>query len=360
MNKTNDAFMLFLLTSLALGCGGSALTSGGRGGAAGTGQGGANASGGAGGSGGVGAGGLVGSGGSPAAGGTKSNTGGGAGGKGAATAGGSMTGGKSGTNVGGSVTGGSSGAGGAMCLPVACPAIACLYGEAPNPDPCGCPICVLPDAGTGKDAGPDACLALPCAYPLCPAGYAVSTPLCGCPACVPVDAGQPDSRVCLPIPCPPVKCANGYVPTFDLCGCTTCTAVDAGTDSGKLDCVGLDECTCGNSKGCEVISESCYCPFPQCSSQGACICGGGHFLGCAPSNLATCSAAKARVATLCPQLKGATFDSLCLQPGSACITKCLNDVTACGEINCAFCEACDCAGDVFTQCRAKCGGTLLQ
>jgi hypothetical protein len=338
MNKINDAFVLFLLTSLALGCGGSALKSGGKGGAAGTGQGGAIASGGANGFGGAGAGGLVGSGGSSAAGG------------------------KGGTKVGGSVAGGSSGAGGSMCPPVACPAMACLYGEAPNPNPCGCPICVLPDAGPGKDAGPDACLALPCAYPLCPVGYTVSTPACGCPTCVPVDAGQPDTRVCLPPPCPPVNCAPGYVPTSnpDPCGCTSCTPADAGTDSGKLDCVGLDECTCGSSKGCAVIAESCYCPFPQCGSGGACVCGGGRFLGCVPSNLATCSAAKARVATLCPQLKGATFDSLCLQPGSACITKCLNDVTACGDISCSFCETCDCASDVFTQCRAKCGGLLLQ
>jgi hypothetical protein len=150
------------------------------------------------------------------------------------------------------------------------------------------------------------------------------------------------------------------LPTHDACGCTTCTAADAGTDTGKLDCVGLDECTCGATKSCSVIAEACYCPYPQCSSAGACVCGGGKYIGCAPATLATCSAAKARVTTLCPQLKGTILDSLCQQPDSACITKCLDEVTSCGEVSCSFCEACDCVGDPFMQCRAKCNTALTQ
>jgi hypothetical protein len=39
-------------------------------------------------------------------------------------------------------TNGTAGAGGtSACLPTACPALACVSGFQPNPDPCGCPIC---------------------------------------------------------------------------------------------------------------------------------------------------------------------------------------------------------------------------
>ena len=49
-------------------------------------------------------------------------------------------------------TGGTTGSGG--CPLIACPAIACLGGYLPNPDPCGCPICGPTfDGGVGKDAG---------------------------------------------------------------------------------------------------------------------------------------------------------------------------------------------------------------
>jgi len=173
----------------------------------------------------------------------------------------------------------------------------------------------------GGDAAVDACVVGPCAYPICPAGYVVMTPSCGCPTCVPVDAG---------------------------------------TDTAKLDCVSLDECTCWLTNGCSPITESCWCPYPQCSQSGDCVCGGGKFIGCAPVQLTTCTTAKARVASMCPQLSGATFDSLCQQSDSACITKCLNDVTSCSDISCSMCEACDCVGDAFSQCRASCKSALGQ
>ena len=42
-----------------------------------------------------------------------------------------------------------------VSAPIACPAIACVGGTHPNPDPCGCPLCgPAPDAGVAKDAGP--------------------------------------------------------------------------------------------------------------------------------------------------------------------------------------------------------------
>jgi hypothetical protein len=76
--------------------------------------------------------------------------------------------------------------------------------------------------------------------------------------------------------------------------------------------------------------------------------------------LGTCAAAKARVAGLCPDISGATFDDLCQQSDAGCITKCLNDVTSCGDVRCSFCEICDCAGDAFATCRSKCRSALAQ
>jgi hypothetical protein len=374
MNKVNGSFTFFLVVTLGLACGGSGLgtsgpgtgghsgASGGAPGLGGAGSGGVLAAGGAWGSGGVfqgsggrAAGGVIGSGGSTAL-----------GGRGGANAGGStLVGGRGGANAGGSAVGGASGAGGTTCAtPVACPAIGCLYGAIPNPDPCGCPICAQPDAGTVKDASADGpCLALPCALPICGYGWEIVTPPCGCPTCVPVDAGPPDSLVCPLIVCPAVKCAAGTVPSSDPCGCPTCALVDAGTetkaDATKLACVDLDECSCMAANGCGPIGETCYCPFPQCGS-GACKCGGGKFIGCAPVDLTACANAEARVGNLCPQLAGATFDNLCNQTDTACITKCLNDVTSCADVFCTFCEACDCATDNFLTCVGKCSSGLAQ
>ena len=64
-----------------------------------------------------------------------------------------------------------------------------------------------------------------------------------------------------------------------------------GGDGGG--CIGLDECSCwGRRADCQPIAENCWCPLPKCAP-GACICGGGKFLGCAP--LASgCAAASRR------------------------------------------------------------------
>jgi hypothetical protein len=347
MKEIKGAFAFLLAGSLGLACSGSGLTSQGQGG-----QGGSDA-----------VGGTLGSGGSGGAAG--SNAGGGSvsfGGRGGSNAGGGSVsfGGRGGSNAGGSASGGSSGTGGTTCPPIACPAIACLYGEVPNPDPCGCPICAPRDAGVPGDAAPDACLALPCVYPVCSVGHQVMTPPCGCPTCVPVDAGQPDLNVCPPIVCPAMKCAYGIVPSTDPCGCPTCApSQDAGTETGRPACVGLDECTCASTSGCSVIAEPCYCQFPQCGS-GACFCGGGRYIGCAPVDLASCDSAKARVSALCPQLSGPTFDNLCAGTDTNCITKCLNDVTSCGDVSCSFCEGCDCATDPYLTCVGKCTTAATQ
>jgi hypothetical protein len=247
----------------------------------------------------------------------------GTGGQSSATAsGGSLGGGgfgAGGPNAGGSATSGASGAGGSTCLPTLCVDTGCPGGYLPNPEPCGCPICADSDAGAGKDSETDAaCLSGPCALPLCAAGYQAVAPPCGCPTCVPVDAGP------------------------------------------QATCKDLDECACQRTEGCAPLVESCYCPYPQCGSNGACVCGGGKYLGCAPAGLATCSGAKAQLAGLCPTLKGPTFDGLCAGTNSACITKCLGEVNSCSDVSCTFCEACDCVGDRFSLCLGTCTSAMAQ
>jgi hypothetical protein len=305
MKNARGALTFFLITSLGLACSDGALNS------KNTGMGGRTSvpgSGGRLGSGGAGSGGAV-------AGGSGGSTASGAGGIG---------------GRGGSNAGGITGAGGATCLPTLCVGVACPGGYVPNPDPCGCPICPVPDAGGGKDSATDtACIQPPCAAIKCKAGDQLVTPTCGCPTCVPGDAGPPD-------------------------------AIDAAVEKPQATCTNLDACACMKSDACAPITETCYCPYPQCGSNGACICGGGKYLGCAPAGLATCAGAKAQVAALCPTLKGTTFDSLCAQANSACITKCLGDVTSCSDVFCSFCEACDCAGDSFSQCVASCTSALAQ
>jgi hypothetical protein len=247
----------------------------------------------------------------------------------------------------------------APACPPTCPAAKCAYGTIF--DSCGCPNCVLPDAGAGdattKDAPADVCPALPCAYPLCPAGYSVVDHPCACPTCEPVDAGQSDGRVCPPIACPDIMCAGGMVPNpSDPCGCPVCGPL--GTDAGRSDCAGLDECSCRQVNGCGVIAETCYCPYPKCGPNGACICGGGKFVGCAPVQLTNCAAAKARVAAMCPSLSGQTFATVCDGADSLCATKCLDDATACSDVRCSFCDSCDCVADPFSACLAKCKTAL--
>jgi hypothetical protein len=369
MNKVSGAFAFVLVASLGLGCNDSGLKTQGPGKG---GQGGSTASGGVPGSGGSGTGGVA-TGGAGGLGGSYQSsggsmaggtigTGGGAnyGGGGSSHAGGSASGGRGGSNAGGSASGGTSGTGGTICPPIACPGFVCPGGFAPNPDPCGCPICPIRDAGSGTDTPPDAeCIAMPCALPLCQPGYVIVTPTCGCPACVPMDAGQPDAIICPPIACPAIGCVGGTVPNPEPCACPICAPADAAVETSKPACVGLDECACHATSGCRAIAgPPCYCPPPECTPTVLCACGGGKFIGCAPANLATCADAKARVAGLCPSLNGPTFDSLCDQSDSACITECLNEVTSCSDVYCTFCEACDCATDPFMSCRGKCNSSL--
>jgi hypothetical protein len=347
MTKTFGAFTFLFSASLIVACDDSKLSSGpmdgGQGGML-IGTGGAAT----GGSAGAGAGGQVSTGGSMAT----------------ATGGSQGTGGRTGLGAGtggrGVGTGGTSGAGGTGCPPIFCQGAACAGELTPNPDPCGCPICNPPDAGAGKDGAADAeCMPPPCPIPSqCPVGTVLYTPPCGCPTCVPVDAGAPDAIICPPVACPAITCMGGTLPNLDPCSCPICAPLDAAPEAEQLSCVDLDECSCLEANGCSVLSAACWCPFPQCGSNGACVCGGGKFIGCVPLNYATCEEAKARVASLCPQMNGVTWDGLCDQADSACIIKCLDQVDSCTDVHCTFCDTCGCFTDRFGTCVEQCKSSL--
>lgn len=269
-----------------------------------------------------------------------------------------------GTDTGGKATGGSvDGADGAVCPPIVCNLPDCPSGLVPNPyNPCACPVCAPVDAGQA-DAPMCArpCPAVRCAY------GTFRDPVCGCETCLAPDAGPEAgggievardalADACLALPCALPLCAPGDVIVDHPCGCPTCERGDASADSGQLACVGLTECAC-RASDCHVLSEACYCPFPQCGS-GSCFCGGGKFIGCAPVGLDTCAAAKKRLADLCPTLRGNTWKGLCQQSDRPCVTKCLNDVGTCDQAVCSFCEGCDCASDAFTTCVSSCERAL--
>ena len=196
--------------------------------------------------------------------------------------------------TGGVGTGGTSGTGGSggkgPCPQVACPALTCVGGFQPNPDPCGCPICGLnPDAGVAKDAGgPDStpiCPLVACPMLACVGGYLPNPEACGCPICastpdagVTKDAGSPDGPICpgpLP-PCalPPKTCPTGYQLSSAPCGCTGCVPVDGGTaaDSGKLDAPTVCSVMCPMLAcvgGYLPNPEPCGCPICASNSDAA-------------------------------------------------------------------------------------------
>src|ERR1700690_2113263 len=144
MSKTSlgvAALFALFVAGLGLACGQTGLKPrGGTAGAGGTakgGQAGGGVTGGSGGSIGVG-------------GGTTSASGIGAGGAGGIGAGGTV--GAGGFGAGG--IGGAGGGTGGTCLRNLCVMPICAGEFQPNPDPCGCPICVpTPDAGIAKDSG---------------------------------------------------------------------------------------------------------------------------------------------------------------------------------------------------------------
>ena len=55
----------------------------------------------------------------------------------------------------------------------------------------------------------------------------------------------------------------------------------AGDTSSALTkkCAELSECECIQRLDCQPVAEQCYCPYPTCGDQGACLCGGGRYFG---------------------------------------------------------------------------------
>ena len=220
-------------------------------------------------------------------------TGGMAGGSGGTVGvGGIVAGNSGGVGSGGVAAGGTNGPGGAGgiggCPPTACPALACVGGFQPNPDPCGCPICPPnPDAGL---ASPDVGLACcpigfslyDCKEPNGGAGFACHNPVLGCASsltcgqgcdpqvsgrCAPdQDAGAkpPVDAACLDN----VLCIVGDHFDSTLCKCVPDTSTTS--CSKATDCTGalpaLCEICANGSAGCAhftCVAGQCqvaYCP----------------------------------------------------------------------------------------------------
>ncbi len=294
------------------------------------------------------------------------NSGGSLGGAGEAAKGGQtggVTGGSGGTIGSGPVgTAGTSGTGGSggtgPCLPVACPALYCVGGFRPNPDPCGCPLCgPSPDAGVAKDArGPDAATKgagspdapicpgpVPACVPppyTCPAGYQLSSPPCGCAGCVPVDGGtvadggKPDAPLVCNVMCPVLACVGGYLPNPEPCGCPTCAPnSDAGVaspDAGLACCpAGFTLYGCQEQDGAPGLA--CHNPALGCASSKMC----GQ--GCDPQVSGRCQCVDN---VLC--IRGDRFDTT--------LCKCVPDTTP----SCS--SASDCTGAVPALCQLCANG----
>ena len=145
-------------------------------------------------------------------------------------------------------------------------------------------------------------------------------------------------------------------------------AADAGTDVWHSEpaCAALDACAClASSDRCMPRSEACWCPtecYPGAPIE--CVCGGGRFLACeAKTVVATCATELAAVQAKCVgQAFVGDLSALCdAAANPTCVTACLtnlNDTGSCSEIDCSFCQACDCSGPAtpspFTACLRAC------
>ena len=83
-------------------------------------------------------------------------------------------------------------------------------------------------------------------------------------------------------------------------------------------------------------------------------------MGCASAKYATCKDAMNRVGSLCPELNPASLAALCDQSDILCVTKCLNEVTACSDIACGICPMCFCAQDKYSTCMQSCRTFLAE
>jgi hypothetical protein len=245
------------------------------------------------------------------------------------------------------------------CLPTACPALGCVAGFQPNPDPCGCPICPPnPDAGATRDGPVCSGPVPPCAPPpnTCPAGYEFNSPPCGCAGCIPVDggtatdAGKKDAPICPLINCPALLCVTGLLPSPEPCGCPRCPPnPDAGVaspDAGLACCpIGFSLYDCKEPNGGAGLA--CHNPALGCASSLTC----GQ--GCDPQVSGRCvpdqdAGAKPLVDAACVDnilcIKGDHFDST--------LCKCVPNTST---TNCS--KASDCTGGLPALCEICANGS---
>jgi hypothetical protein len=147
------------------------------------------------------------------------------------------------------------------------------------------------------------------------------------------------------------------------------SGVTTGSGGSKPDasvpCAELSGCEClAAFDRCTPRTEACWCPS-ECYPGAAvdCICGGGRFLACEDSMVApTCATELAAVQAKCAgQAFVQDLGSLCaLAPNPTCVAVCLanlNDTGSCSEIDCSFCQACDCSPpkpSPFVTCLQTC------
>jgi len=177
------------------------------------------------------------------------------------------------------------------------------------------------------------------------------------------------------------------------CSADPLSSPDLGGDASRTDaladvdgagCIGLGACDCWRRSECDVVSELCWCPFPECGTNGACGgCGGGKFLGCAPRSSGCpsgitcgpaavgyagpdgkgcyrcdysddCMTAFMRLKERC-MLGDAIVGGFSCSKNAACVTQCVNDVKQCSDVGCGLCQVCGCgAFGSFEKCFWAC------
>jgi hypothetical protein len=149
-----------------------------------------------------------------------------------------------------------------------------------------------------------------------------------------------------------------------LLGCGGSLNGQGGPDgSTTTPCSAMGACACmAASDRCSPRVEACWCPT-ECAPNIECFCGGGHFLACENRTITTtaCADELARVQTMCAGMAFAgSIGTLC-NVNPLCIAGCLDQlatVPSCSQIDCSFCQTCDCAGpttpSAFRTCVTDC------
>ena len=138
------------------------------------------------------------------------------------------------------------------------------------------------------------------------------------------------------------------------------TTGNAGTTwtGGSTPCSAMGGCDCiAAFDRCTPRSEACWCPT-ECYPGSECVCGGGRFLACEDKTVvATCATELAAVQAFVGDLSAlcdAAANPTCV---AACLAN-LHNTGSCSEIDCSFCQACDCLSPAtpspFAACLRAC------